>query len=618
MLPCEIQHTDPSCEAEIPMLKDQNAGVNLEQEIEARMGLVPAMFRMPDTAAAQRQGLWHYTKASYLDNPLPTLFKQRLCVAIARSTGSRYGLARHAGFLMGYGHPAGDASASPQPTSEVLALLAVPPAWASALSDAIAVLEAHPLAPVPPPGSMAELAIFQCCVAIMSRPADSAKASAALGRVLGRENTELVMALLLYLRTAYTWTQFHPDVALDPDLIAMLAAHPEIAARIDAIEAERFRTRPTAAVGQNVSAQESRFIAKLSHDLRNPVAAISAVSDMFQMVGVHDERLRHACGILQRQTLNLTEALDNIIDASNLALGKVSIARIAVPISEVLNTVLEEVAPKIRERGLNVAMRPSPQGICVTGDRDRLVQMFQNILASVIRRAAPPAGIAINASVTGDKLTVTMSAGREGLIPENRPASVAVDTARLDEDAGLGLSSARVIAELHQGVVQGMAPQAGITHIFKVTLPITPSSVPSEADKTPPKREKQRTRVLAIEDNRDFAQLFRHMLEIMGCELDITSDARIGFSIARDIQPQLIFCDLGLPGDMDGFDFARAIRSDPDLAHIPLVAVSGYTSPEDRQRALAAGFDRVCAKPVKFADISAALANFANGGRSGR
>jgi signal transduction histidine kinase/CheY-like chemotaxis protein len=600
------------------MLKDHNAGANLEQEIEARLGLVPAIFRAPESAAAQTQGLWEWAKASYLDNPLPALFKQRLCVALARSSGSRYGLTRHVGFLMGYGHPAGDASTPPQSPSEVLALLAVPASSASALSEAIAVLETHPLAPVPLPGSMAELAIFQCCAAIMNRPAESGKPSAALRKVLGRDNTELVMALLLYLRTAYTWAQMHPDVALEPDLLAMLAAHPEIAARIDAIEAERFRAKPITAAGSGITAQESRFIAKLSHDLRNPVAAISAVSDMFQMVGVHDERLRHACGILQRQTLNLTEALDNIIDASNLALGRVSIARLPVPISEVLNSVLEEMAPKIRERGLNVAMRPSPQGIRVTGDRARLVQMFQNILTSVIRRAAAPAGISIAASVAGDKITVTISAGREGLIPENGPSSGATDSGRPDEDAGLGLSSARVIAELHQGSVQALAPQAGITHIFRVTLPITPSAVSGDVDRTPPKREKQRTRVLAIEDNRDFAQLFRHMLEIMGCELDITSDARIGLSIARDIRPQLIFCDLGLPGDMDGFDFARTVRADPDLGHIPLVAVSGYTSPEDRQRALAAGFDRVCAKPVKFADISAALANFSNGGRTGR
>jgi CheY-like chemotaxis protein len=117
--------------------------------------------------------------------------------------------------------------------------------------------------------------------------------------------------------------------------------------------------------------------------------------------------------------------------------------------------------------------------------------------------------------------------------------------------------------------------------------------------------------VLAIEDNRDFAQLFRHMLEVMGCELDIASDARSGLARARAILPELIFCDIGLPGDMDGFALAKAVRGDAALAHIPLVAVSGYNSPADVQRALEAGFNRLCGKPVKFADISEALATFA-------
>jgi CheY-like chemotaxis protein len=519
---------------------------------------------------------------------------------------------------MGYGYPAGDASCPPQSPAEVLALLRAPAFSATAQSEAIAMLAGQPSDSVPPPASTAERAIFQCCIGVVSNAPEAGAATAILRQALGHQRTELVMALLMYLEAANTWARLHPETTLEPDLQNMLTAHPDIASRIDAIEAERSRARPKAPASSGATPQESRFIARLSHDLRNPVAAISAVSDMFQMVGVQDDRLRHACGILQRQTLNLTEALENLVDASNLALGKASIVRLPVPISEVLNSALEELAPKIRERGLSAALGPSPQGLCVIGDRARLIQMFQNILAIVVRRAASPAGIVIGASLAGDQLAVTISAGREGLAPRDAAASGTDDAAARDEDAGLALSTARAIAELHHGSVHGMVPQAGITQIFRVMLPIASSGVTNDSPSAPVKREKPRTRVLAIEDNRDFAQLFRHMLEIMGCELDITSDARVGLSIARNIRPELIFCDLGLPGSMDGFDFARAIRADADLAHIPLVAVSGYSSPEDRQRAIAAGFDRICGKPVKFADISAALAHFSGGSRPGR
>jgi len=129
--------------------------------------------------------------------------------------------------------------------------------------------------------------------------------------------------------------------------------------------------------------------------------------------------------------------------------------------------------------------------------------------------------------------------------------------------------------------------------------------------------KKSRMRVLAIEDNQDFAQVLRHLLEAMGCDLDIAFDARSGLEMAKKSVPHMIFCDIGLPGDMNGFDFAQAIRADIALAHIPLIAVSGYTSHEDKARAGSAGFDRVFPKPVKFSDIHEALTSFSSGKRAG-
>jgi CheY-like chemotaxis protein len=130
--------------------------------------------------------------------------------------------------------------------------------------------------------------------------------------------------------------------------------------------------------------------------------------------------------------------------------------------------------------------------------------------------------------------------------------------------------------------------------------------------------QQRRARVLVVEDNRDFSQLFSDMLHIMGCDPNVASTARAGLEIARTIMPDMIFCDIGLPGDMNGFDFACAVRADQALAHIPLIAVSGYTGSGDRERAVNAGFNRVFPKPVKFADVSEALATFSKGSHSDR
>lgn len=116
-----------------------------------------------------------------------------------------------------------------------------------------------------------------------------------------------------------------------------------------------------------------------------------------------------------------------------------------------------------------------------------------------------------------------------------------------------------------------------------------------------------RCRALVIEDHRDFAQLLCDILEIQGCTAQAVYNAQEGLDTARATLPEMIFCDIGLPGTMDGLGFARKLRNEAGLAHIPLVAVSGYTSELDKSRANDAGFDLVFAKPVKFADLTLAL-----------
>jgi CheY-like chemotaxis protein len=115
---------------------------------------------------------------------------------------------------------------------------------------------------------------------------------------------------------------------------------------------------------------------------------------------------------------------------------------------------------------------------------------------------------------------------------------------------------------------------------------------------------------LVIEDNRDFAQLFGNILEIMGCRLALAPDAESGLAMARGLKPDLIFCDLMLPGSMNGFQFAEAIRADQALAATPLIAVSGLSSEDHRDEALAAGFNRFYSKPIKFAHITEVVKTF--------
>jgi CheY-like chemotaxis protein len=119
-----------------------------------------------------------------------------------------------------------------------------------------------------------------------------------------------------------------------------------------------------------------------------------------------------------------------------------------------------------------------------------------------------------------------------------------------------------------------------------------------------------KTHALSIEDNCDFAQIFGHLLRVMDCELEAACNAESGLHIAERTHLDIIFCDIHLGGDMDGFAFARAVRANPILAHIPLVAVSAHAGRNDKEAAFEAGFNRILSKPIKFAEVADVLQEY--------
>lgn len=131
-----------------------------------------------------------------------------------------------------------------------------------------------------------------------------------------------------------------------------------------------------------------------------------------------------------------------------------------------------------------------------------------------------------------------------------------------------------------------------------MTLPISPEDNQAQA---------RRMRVIVIEDNEDLAKLFCDLLEVMGCATQAAFNARTALEYIRSELPDLVFCDLRLPGDKNGFDVARELRADPACAHIPLIAVTGFDDPVEHQRARQAGFEQVFDKPVKFSQIQGVL-----------
>lgn len=202
----------------------------VHQEVSRRFGLVPNFFMSTPDAPEIVDKLWDFAKAAYLDSPIPALFKERLFVFLSRFCQARYCIVRHCGFLVGYGHSSGDASAAPHAIEQALKLLKVPPPWRRPLEPIYERLEAFKT-PIdwPDPDSDAEDWMFAASALVFVEPTKSERARQALLQALGAKRLQYLLALLAFVRTAHYWTMVHPGLDIEDDVRELLASNKELA-----------------------------------------------------------------------------------------------------------------------------------------------------------------------------------------------------------------------------------------------------------------------------------------------------------------------------------------------------------------------------------------------------
>ena len=199
----------------------------LELEVRQRFGVLPNFFRLASAEPAITANLWGFAKFAYLDNPLPSLFKERLFVYLSRFCEIRYCIARHLGFLVGLGHPAGDFSCLPQTVEATLPLLRRPlphgedmlPIYATT-----ATIES-PLSSFPSPDTPYEQALIACATHVFIQTRDATGSLEALRLALGPRNIEYLNVFLAFVRTAHFWTKLHPELVLEEDVNRLLATN---------------------------------------------------------------------------------------------------------------------------------------------------------------------------------------------------------------------------------------------------------------------------------------------------------------------------------------------------------------------------------------------------------
>jgi hypothetical protein len=200
------------------------------RDVTQRFGLVPNFFVSSPDAPEIIERLWEFAESAYLDNPIPSLLKERLFVFLSRFCPARYCIVRHCGFLVGYGHSSGDCLVSPHTLDQVLKLLKVAPPWRRQLEPVYEAL-AQIKEPInwPTPETDFEDEIFALAALILVEPAQSERAQQALRQALGGKHLEYLLALLAFIRTAHYWTVVHPGLEIEDDMRELMSEHKELA-----------------------------------------------------------------------------------------------------------------------------------------------------------------------------------------------------------------------------------------------------------------------------------------------------------------------------------------------------------------------------------------------------
>jgi signal transduction histidine kinase/ActR/RegA family two-component response regulator len=204
---------------------------SLHAEIRERFGVLPNFFRLTPESPETTANLWGFARFAYLDNPLDSLFKERLFVYLSRFCNVRYCITRHVGFLLGLGRPSGDARAQVQSVADVIRLLRRPLPRGAALELLIELCDRseRPIADLPAPETEMECALFACASHAFLQTNDARRCTDALRHALGEPRFHQLLTFLAFVRTAHYWSKVHSDLTIEEDLVALLAAHEQLA-----------------------------------------------------------------------------------------------------------------------------------------------------------------------------------------------------------------------------------------------------------------------------------------------------------------------------------------------------------------------------------------------------
>lgn len=363
-----------------------------------------------------------------------------------------------------------------------------------------------------------------------------------------------------------------------------------------------------------------RFLAILSHELRNPLAALSTGLQLLQVCGDDPSQAEDSSAMtsmMERQLKQLVWLVDDLLEVSRISSGRVELRIGRVDLASILGNAVDASRPLIDRGGHELVISLPPGPIMIDADPARLTQVFLNLLGNAAKYSEPGGHIELSAWREGDEVVVSVRDSGLGIsaIDLHRVFDifVQVDAGRPRSQGGLGigLSLVKSFVELHGGRVEARSEGPGHGSEFIVRLPAkaeTPLAGPSAPEPRRPRGP--RRRILVVDDNRDAADALGRLLHVMGHEVRTAHGGDEGIAEAAEFRPDVVLMDLEMP-TVDGYEAARRIRAGPKGNKPFLIALTGWGADGDRRQTHDAGFDRHLVKPVNAGVLMEIIADLA-------
>jgi PAS domain S-box-containing protein len=361
--------------------------------------------------------------------------------------------------------------------------------------------------------------------------------------------------------------------------------------------------------------RKDEFLALLGHELRNPLAPIRNALNVLCLPTADEDTGARAKQVMARQLEHLVRLVDDLLDVSRIMRGKVALRREPVDVQAVIGRAVETVRPTIDANGHALSIEAPAQALWVNGDAVRLAQVVSNLLDNAAKYTRSGGRIVVSAAHEGEEVVIRVRDSGLGIEPAHlsRIFDMFFQAERRTDSAsgglGIGLSLVRGLVELHGGSVEAHSAGSGLGSEFVVRLPLVsrPQLLMTPASPLP-QLPATRRRVLVVDDNADAADSLAMLLRLEGHEVSVAYDGATALALAEKSPPALAFVDLGMPG-MSGYELAARWRSHPQLKEVPLIALTGWGQPADRERTSSAGFDHHLVKPVELDALRRLLAD---------